>query len=638
MVCLAAVVLHGCSPMGVSDPEGITRVNLSLSPEGRLSYEVHHNGILMLNRCNLGVEMAHDDFTTGLELISSSEATEVNERYRLVAGKRQFCSYHATQRTFALRSAKGNRMDVQFSVSNGGVAFRYHFPGASDSLREVVHESSSFHFAAQAKGFLQPMSVAKTGWCETNNSYEEHYIAGVEPGEESPLGAGWVYPALFETQNLWVVLSETGVGSTYCASRLVPDDEAGAFRVGFPDVRETMPGQETFPKSVLPWATPWRLIVLGSLAQITESTLGTDLAEPENPNIAQWVLPGRAAWSWIVSKDDSIVYDVQRRYIDFAAQMKWEYCLVDVNWDRNIGYDRIAELAQYGKQKGVGLILWYNSSGDWNSTAYTPKSKLLTADLRNAEFARLQQMGIAGIKVDFFGGDGQSVMAYYHHILEDAARHHLAVNFHGATLPRGWQRTWPHLLTAEAIKGFEFITFDQENALKAPAHGAMLPFTRNLFDPMDFTPVNLAAPLPTQRVTTCGYELATSVVFTSGIQHFAESPEGMGQVPDYVRTFLQQVPVAWDDVRLIDGYPGKLVIIARKTGHRWIVAGLNGEAIAKNIHMDLCRILGHTFRSATWIEDSPSPSKFSQRSVRLSNSNPLSVELQPHGGFVLVVE
>ncbi|MGZ3881758.1 MAG: glycoside hydrolase family 97 catalytic domain-containing protein, partial [Flavisolibacter sp.] len=310
-------------------------------------------------------------------------------------------------------------------------------------------------------------------------------------------------------------------------------------------------------------------------------------------------------------------------------------CLVDAAWDQKIGYDKIKELSRYAASKKVGLLLWYNSSGDWNTVKYTPKSKLLTHEDRLKEFGRLRDMGIKGVKIDFFGGDGQSVMKYYIDILKDAAQFQLMVNFHGATLPRGWQRTYPNLLTMEAIKGFEYITFSQHDADAEPNHAAMLPFTRNAFDPMDFTPMNLYK-IETSRVTrrtSSAFELATSVIFLSGIQHFAESPGGMEHVPVYVQLFLKELPTRWDDVKFIEGYPGKYVVLARKAGNKWYLACINGENSERTVNLDLSSF---SKQKGYLITDGNEQLTFTTSPVRANSLN--SIKVQPNGGFVLVVE
>ena len=169
------------------------------------------------------------------------------------------------------------------------------------------------------------------------------------------------------------------------------------FEVGFPQDLEVLPGGPLGPQSTLPWETPWRIVVIGEdLATIVESTLGTDLAKPSVLADDSFVMPGRAAWSWALLKDNFVNYEVQRRFVDFAAEMGWEYCLVDVNWDTAIGYKRVAELVSHARDRGVGIFLWYNSSGDWNSTPYHPKGELLTQADRERVFSRLEEMGGPG--------------------------------------------------------------------------------------------------------------------------------------------------------------------------------------------------------------------------------------------------
>jgi alpha-glucosidase len=261
---------------------------------------------------------------------------------------------------------------------------------------------------------------------------------------------------------------------------------------------------------------------------------------------------------------------------------------------------------------------------------------MLTHESRVREFERLARMGVAGLKVDFFGGDGQSVIAYYRDILDDAAPYGFLMNFHGATLPRGWQRTYPNLMTAEAVRGLEFVTFEQKNAEDEPAHAAMLPFTRNVFDPMDFTPVVLDRIRGIERRTSSAFELALSVLFTSGIQHYAEIPEGMAKAPEYVREFLRRVPSVWDNVRFVDGFPGRHVVIARQGEGRWYLAGINAQPADAKLTLSLADL---TVRSGTLITDGDGGNlSFRQERVQLDANKTLVVSLRSRGGFVIVFD
>jgi hypothetical protein len=378
------------------------------------------------------------------------------------------------------------------------------------------------------------------------------------------------------------------------------------------------------------------VLAIGSLATVVDSTLGTDLAAPaqgtEGSAIPAWIRPGQSSWSWAILKDDFTTFGTQKQFIDYAADMGWEYTLIDAYWDDKIGYDKVKELVEYARPKDIGILVWYNSAGAWNDTDMTPRGKLLTSADRRAEFAKLRAMGVKGIKVDFFGGDGQSMIDYYVGILRDAYDAQLLVNFHGATLPRGWSRTWPNLVTAEAVRGFEFGTFEQKDQDPIAGHAAMLPFTRNLFDPMDFTPMVFGDIPKIKRATRNGFELAESVLFVSGIQHFAEVPQGMATVPEYVKDFLRALPAQWDDSRFIAGEPGKYAVIARQAGGKWYVAGFNGAAQDRAVTLDLAFI----GKAGKLITDGATGRAFAQADIKASKKT--SIKLKARGGFVAVFE
>lgn len=614
----------------IQSPDKNISVRFSVDNKGRAIYSVLSQKVTVLENSGLGLVREDENFSTALSLISASPLYTVSDSYELLTSKKRINNYKANKQVFRVKSRNGKLMDIIFQVSNDGFAFRYYFPEYSADTKKLTEEITSFNFPESAKAWLQPMAVAKTSWEQTNPSYEEHYLKGIAGGTPSPTNAGWVYPALFSAGNNWLLITEAGLERNYCGTRLRQKSPDGEYKVGFADPREVFTGGVANPQSSLPWFTPWRVITVGSLNTIVESTLGTDLAKPSIDADKSYIKPGISSWSWVLLKDDSTVYNVQKRFIDYAADMNWKYCLIDADWDRKIGYEKIQELADYGKTKNVDLILWYNSAGAWNTVKYTPKDKLLTSEKRAEEFSRLQKMGIKGMKIDFFGGDGQSMIAYYHDILQDAAKYKLLVNFHGATLPRGWQRTYPHLMTMESIKGMEFITFNQKNADEEPTHATTIPFTRNVFDPMDFTPMALYKIPNIKRRTTSAFQLATSVIYLSGVQHMAETPEGMSHMPDYVKGFLRKLPVNWDDVKFVDGYPGKLAVIARKSGSIWYVAGINGENQSKDLDLDLSFIKG----SGSIITDGNEDLSFIQNSISAQQNTKVTVK--PNGGFVMV--
>ncbi|MGL6162492.1 glycoside hydrolase family 97 catalytic domain-containing protein [Microbulbifer sp.] len=610
-------------------PDGSLAVTLELNEAGQPQYRIERNGELVLKPSQLGVVLDGVDLSRGLALESVGEPAAVSENYTMLQGKRRQIAYTAKEQVFNFRNAGGAELQIAFRVSDDGVAFQYRFPGQSDNIKVVEGELTSFAFPAGSKAWLQPVAEAQTGWANTNPSYEEHYQMDIDVGEASPSPAGWIFPALFHTPGGWALISEAGMDGNYHASRLQAESPGGEYRIGYPMDAEVFTDGALMAQSTLPFHSPWRFIAVGELSTLVESTLGTDLAEPAVAEM-DWVDPGLVSWSWALLKDPSVNYETQKKFIDYAAEMDWRYTLVDADWDRNIGYERIAELADYAAQKNVRLLLWYNSSGSWNKTEFTPKGALLTREQRRVEFARLQDMGIAGVKIDFFAGDGQSMIAYYRELAQDAADFGLLVNFHGATLPRGLHRTFPNMMTSEAVHGFEMITFMQKSADVAATHMAMLPFTRNAFDPMDFTPTAFSEIPNIERRTSNGFELALPVLFLSGLQHIAETDEGMAAVPEYVRDYMRGVPVSWDESRLVAGYPGKFAVVARRAGDTWYLAGINGEPEERQLTMDLSFIGA---RTGELISDGETPRSFNRSEVETGSA--VSLSLRGLGGFVM---
>ncbi|MDR7333455.1 glycoside hydrolase family 97 catalytic domain-containing protein [Roseateles asaccharophilus] len=610
----------------LSSPDGQLQVDVSVNDQQQLVYTVQRAGEKVLLPSRLGLVLEQGDYANGLKLVATSQVKAHHEQYTLAAGKKSRVDYRANEQAFTVANASGQKLTVTLRASDDGLALRYTVDGPG--RKQFKDELTSFAFSPEARAWLQPMSVAKTGWKRTNPSYEEHYQMDVPVGSKAPSHAGWVFPALFRSGANWVALTEAGMDGRFHASRLASDSTGGTYRIGLPEASEVNTNGHLLADVNGPLTTPWRVLAIGPLKTVMESTLGTDLAAPAIAFDKAKLKPGHASWSWAILKDDGTVYDVQKRFIDYAGDMGWNYTLVDADWDRKIGDAKMKELAQQAKAKNVGLLAWYNSSGAWNDTEYSPKNALLTKADRAKEFARVKAIGIKGLKVDFFGGDGASSIAYYVDILKETAATGLLLNFHGATLPRGWSRTYPQLMTVEAVKGFEFATFTQEDQDKVVTHSVMLPFTRNLFDPMDFTPMVFHDIPNIKRATRNGFELAESVVFLSGIQHYAETPEGMATVPAYVKGFLRELPRAWDEVRFLAGEPGKYVVLARRAGKQWFIAGMNGEEQPRELTLDLAWLGA---KEGQFITDGDGPREFSEGKLSATSAK---LTLAPRGGFV----
>ena len=470
-----------------------------------------------------------------------------------------------------------------------------------------------------------------TGFARTAPSYETRY--GIdEPVGKNGWGNGYTFPCLFKEQTGWVMISETGTDGNYVGCRLLGEAD-GLYTIGFPQADELNGWGSTTVQMALPGSTPWRTITLGTMKDVIETTVTWDVVQPKYKASREYEY-GKGSWSWIIGMDASCNFDEQKRYIDFSAAMGYRSVLVDALWDQQIGYERIAELARYGKTKGVGLYLWYNSNGSWNDAPQSPKGIMNDATRRKQEMKWMHDTGILGIKVDFFGGDKQPMMKLYEEILSDANDAGLLVIFHGCTLPRGWERMYPNYAASEAVLASENLHFGQgfcDN--EARDCGAMYPFTRNVVGSMDFGGSALNKfygadnKRGTQRKTSDIYALATAVLFQSAVQHFALAPNNLTDAPAYAIDFLKKVPTTWDEVRFIDGYPGRYMVLARRSGDKWYVAGVN--ATAEPLKLSLSLPMLTTGEVELYQNDQLA-------TVKLSKKKVLKVEMPTNGGMVIV--
>jgi alpha-glucosidase len=624
-------------PITTLSPDSQLQATFQIDSQGRALYAITLANKAVLEPSQLGLVLNDSSFDGKLTLESTSEPEMITDKYSMPLGKRRNCVYQANRRTFVLKNDKGEKIQVVFQVSNDGVAFRYVLPESSEKTHTVTQEKTTFAFASTTVSWLHPMQPGKSGWSKTQPSYEEYYIREKPVGRSSPTGQGWCVPALFRTSdNIWVLICDSEVDENYCAIRLGNDSAGGVYKVAFPHPKEHRGEIDPVsPEIKLPFASPWRVLIIGqSLGTLVESTLMTDVARPCEIKNTDFVKPGRAAWHWLRYGEDSASFKMVDSFLDFAAKMNWEYVLIDANWDRFIGYEKMADFVKKAGEKNVGVILWYNSNGSWNDAPMGPKNKMHERTVRRNEFARLKEMGVKGVKIDFFGGDKQATMKLYLDIFKDAADYQILVNCHGATIPRGWQRTFPNLLTMEAVRGMEYCTFSQDNANRQAAHCCVLPFTRNIIGSMDFTPVVFDPNIRQVKLrTTPGFELALSVLFESGIQHFGLVPKEYKLMPGFVVEFLQKVPTAWDDTRFIDGYPGKYAVIARKSGGVWYIAGINGTDKDISLTPELPFISADA--RVTLITDGPDRT-FIKKDIERDANGRTGVKILPHGGFVIV--
>ena len=592
IAAMASLPVMATDVAKTSSPDG--RLVVTTSEEGgKIYYSATYDGKMVIEPSRLGLVANFGTLAEGLRVDSLFEGAERYE-YSLSTIKVSEVANDARKQIFYVSNKAGQRLGVEIVVENNAVAYRYIIPkqGETGSVR-VMSEVSEFRFPEGSTAFVTPQSDAMIGWKRTKPSYEEEYDVDVPMTTRSKFGKGYTFPALFKVNGgeAWVLVSETGVSSKYCGSHL-SDFENGAYHVAFPMAEENNGNGTVEPAMALPGETPWRTIAIGATPMVTaEQTIQWDVVKPQYE--MDWKPEyGKGTWSWILWQDASINYDDQKTYVDFAKAMGFHYVLVDDWWDLTIGREKIGELVRYAKSQGVDIVLWYSSSGYWNDIVQGPINCMDRSIVRKREMRWMKSIGVKGIKVDFFGGDKQETMRLYEDILSDAADNGLFVIFHGTTIPRGWERMYPNHVGSEAVLASENLIFDQHHCDIEAMSATLHPFIRNASAFMEYGGSFMNRRMSRDnksgnlRRTSQVFSLATAVAFQNPMQFFALAPNNLEDAPRECMDFLRDVPTTWDETRIIDGYPGKYVVMARRSGDVWYVVAINGTGEKLNVSVD----------------------------------------------------
>ena len=621
----------------LSGPNGLLKLDVFLE-EGQPSSTIHYDGKLMLEKSPLGIITNEGDFSQNLSFIEHS-ADRVEKKYSQDKIKKSNILYIANKLDLAFEDSQQRGIKLVFQVSNNDVAFRYELPQWGERRAVVVEkELSGFKFPQYTTTFLSPMMRAMEGFARTSPSYESGYTNDEPIGRPTHGKQGYVFPGLFRVGgDGWVLVSETGVSSQYCASHLSEGSKDGLYSVQYPNITHNNGFGSSGAQVSLPGATPWRTITVGSnLKPIVETTIPYDLVEPLY-EASQEYQYGRGTWSWIVWQDQSMNWDDQIKYIDLASALGYEYILIDALWDANIGYQKMEELINYAHSKNVDVFLWYNSNGGFNDAPQGPRNRMNTSIARKEEMKWLQKMDVKGLKVDFFGGDKQETMNLYEDILSDANDYGLMIIFHGCTLPRGWERMYPNFVGSEAVLASEMLIFSQDVRNNEAFYATLHPFVRNSVANMEFGGVfmnkflNRGNSSGQERLTTDVFQIATGILFQNPVQMFALTPNNLTDAPEILIDFMKEIPTTWDETLYIDGYPGKYSVIARRHGEQWYIAGVNAQKDALKLNLSLPVLSGQ--KVSVYNDNNKKEAVLTE--AKVGRDGKLVVTMQPNGGFVI---
>ena len=552
----------------------------------------------------------------GMRFVRTDAPLRLAELYPMLTGKRLECSNEANEYLCHFRDSLDKEVLMRIRLYNDGVAFRYELPELQDD--RLADEQTTYRLPEGVRRWMQPYTPG----------YEGFYPM-VEGGHTTDQRR-WGYPALAQPgEDLWVLMAESDVNRLQSGSLLANEESPTDYRIEVLENNQPLHGQ---------WHTPSRVLIAGTLSDVVASTLITDTSQPCGLTDTSWIRPGSVSWIYWAHNHGSKDFQLIKQYIDMAVQLKLPYVLIDWEWDIMGNGGTIEDAVRYANERQVRVLMWYNSSTTWVDEAAGPLFRLNTPEQREKEFAWLRSIGVAGVKIDFFPEDTEPTMAYYQDLLETAAKYHLLVNFHGAAIPRGWQRTWPHLMTVEAVYGAEWYNNKPVLTTRAAAHNATLPFTRNVIGSMDYTPCTFSDSQH-PHITTHAHELALPILFESGLQHWADRPESYLSQPDPVQRLMGELPTVWEESRLLSGYPTDHAVMARRSGNTWYVAGINGTDTARPLSIDWSFLPAGRCQ-LTLFEDSGHPEEnpwhISQLHTNVTGL-PATLPCQPRGGFVAVV-
>lgn len=621
--CLAVWAGRACAASWtLASPDGRCTIMATLDASGALGYETRRDGRTAVLWSPLGLRRDDGEFTTGLRLAAAGRMERRRERYELFSGPVPRVDRILHRRTLRFRNEDGEPLELDLAASDQGVAFRYRFPDRSENVRTILSEATGFAVPTGSRSWLQPYHAPGTD----TPAYEDFYLETTlgEGAPRFPPGArGPAFPALFEvrTSGVWVLLTESGTDGAYPACHLAPGDSPGRFRIAFPAPEEGRNGRPPAgpaePRNALPWTCPWRVVVMGASAgAIATATLVTDLAPPSRIADTAWIRPGRSslAYGWWPNPSGPHSASVFDAFSDFSAEMGWEYTLFDFGW-----WDAgLPGLSAHARSRGLLPVVW-TTTEDF----YDPSKRRTRLD-------ELRAAGAACIKADYWVSDRRETMAAIQGLLADAAERRLTVNLHGCTIPRGWQRTWPNLLTLEGVFGEESYVRDRRYRERAAEHHATLPFTRNAVGPMDVMPVGGSSPY--RLLTTAAHELAYALVGASGLVFYASEPEYFRHLPAEVQRILRDAPARWDETRCLLGDPGRAVVFARRAGRSWFIAGLNGTTAPLPVSLDLSRY--DAFGRRVAVTEGPDPTR-EVAAAPLTASGRWEHAMPPRGGFIL---
>ncbi|HEX8711401.1 MAG TPA: glycoside hydrolase family 97 protein [Terracidiphilus sp.] len=545
-----------------------------------LRYSVEFHGKTLIGESELGLNIEGQPVLGPGMRMTGSQPEGVDETYTIPAGKTSSVRDHYNGARADFADGNGRKLTIEVRAFDSGVAFRYLVPEQS-SLQgsvNVTQELTQFRYVKDAVTYPLVVEGFQSSY---EDEYQKRMVSGLHPD--------WLIalPYLANEPGIgWVAITEADIDN-YAGMYL--RKEGGFFGRGVTaQLAPRLDNPKVAVETATPFHSPWRVLMIADEpATLIESNMILNLNPPSKIADTSWIKPGKSAWDWwsgdaapSVKFKTGMNTQTMEHYIDFASKSGFPYMLIDAGWavepekrgPNNAMADitkvnpaiDMPELLRYAKEHNVKLWLWSH----WTSV-----DKYM-----DQAFPMFEKWGIAGVKIDFMNRDDQWMVNWYRKVVENAAAHHLMIDYHGAFKPDGLRRTWPNLITREGVMGKEYLKF---TARVTPAHNATLPFTRMLAGPLDYTPgafgnsnlknfvIRNVEPMD---LGTRASELALYVILESPLEMVSDYPEHYEGQPGF--DFLKRVPTTWDQVHAIGGIPMKWISLARRSGKDWYVGSI----------------------------------------------------------------
>ena len=618
-------------------PDESLRVEIQLNHT--ITYSLYSSDHLLLKDCSLSLQLA--DIRLGLmPKVRKAERGSIDEIInRIVHTKNSTTLNHCNTLTLTFDGGYG----VEFRAYDEGVAYRLLLNQKQDVV-DILGEECTINFADDFKAHMSTTWKFRTG-CEepykhttTKNYGYRDEMAYMPLLLEAPTGEKILFSDANVIDYPRIFLRSTGENGMTSLFPKFPTKLEEEWDRSLKILEEADYIARTSGKRALPWRM---FVVAKDDKALIEQELLFCLSDANELEDSSWIRPGKVAWDWW---NQWQVYGVDFRagrntdtykyFIDFAAKYGIEYIILDEGWSRTTRDPfhfnpevNVPELIEYGKSKGVGIILWLV----W-----------LTVENNFTLFETFAEWGVAGVKVDFMDRSDQWMVNYYERVAKEAAKHKLLVDFHGSFTPTGLERRYPNVISYEGVLGLE------QNERCKPENSIYLPFIRNAVGGMDFTPGAMLSVQPHDNRTTFSvamasstraYQMALYVVFESGIQMLADSPTRYLNEPECTE-YIASVPVLWDESVVLDAKVGEYVVIARRSGDKWFVGAITNQ-FGREIDIDLS-FLGEGKYTLTSFEDGINADRvaidYKKRTTEVDSQSKIHIKMVNNGGWCGVIE